>query len=178
MPSQKRERQFFMRAACEQMPDGLDRAEPHPRRSARGKDTVDQLFPQTRVVGRPPDLFELVEARAYLRATRAVRGANLLDRDRLSLWPHSVRQSQRRGSLERVEILWSPFQACQKEVFGTTVAFGFYGTEAVHASRTMSFRIKVFARLTLPSKICARRGRGGLCYHGAPFCLAAIGDKE
>jgi hypothetical protein len=56
-----------------------------------------------------------------------------------------------------------------KATFGTTVAFGFYGTEAVHTSRTMSFRIKVFARLTLPAKICARRGPDGLCSHGAFF---------
>ncbi len=50
------------------------------------------------------------------------------------------------------------------------VAFALlYGAEAVHTSRTMSVRIKVFARLTLPSKICARRRLGGLCYHGAPF---------
>jgi hypothetical protein len=61
---------------------------------------------------------------------------------------------------------------------GTVVAFTFYGAEAVHTSRTMSVRIKVFARLTLPSKICARRSSGGLCYHGAPFCLAAPCGKE
>lgn len=80
--------------------------------------------------------------------------------------------------MERVEILWSPFRHCQKEVFGTTVAFDFYGTEAVHTSRTMSFRIKVFARLTLPAKICARRCLNGLCYYGAPFCLAVLNGKE
>src|SRR5215218_6954410 len=114
-----------MRAAREQVPDGLDRPEPHPRRRARGEDAEDQLLPQARVVGRPPDLLELAQARAYLRAARAVRGANLLDRDGLSLSPHSVRQIQRRGSLERVEILWSPFRACQKERKFSVLSFQF-----------------------------------------------------
>src|SRR3954471_17090706 len=53
-------------------------------------------------------------------------------------------------------------------LFGTTVALRLYGAEAVHTSRTMAFRIKAFARLTLPVKTCAQFCLHGLCYHGAP----------
>jgi hypothetical protein len=90
MPVLERGREFLMRAAREQVAHRLDGTKPHPRRSARGEDAEDHLLPQTRVRGRAPHLVELFEARAYLAPSCAVRGANLLDGDGLSLSSHYV----------------------------------------------------------------------------------------
>src|SRR5215204_1998119 len=104
-----------MCAARQQRPNGLDRAKPHPRRSARGEDAEDQLLPQPRVRGRAPHLVKLREARAYLATACAVRGAYLLDGDGLSVSPHSARQIQRRGSWNVAEILGSGFSLVKRK---------------------------------------------------------------
>ena len=88
MTTRERRGQLFVCAAREQMSDGLDRPEPHPRRRARGEDAEDQLLPEPLVRGRAPHLLELREARAYVAPPLDVCGANLLQRDGLSISPH------------------------------------------------------------------------------------------
>jgi D-alanyl-D-alanine carboxypeptidase/D-alanyl-D-alanine-endopeptidase (penicillin-binding protein 4) len=49
------------------------------------------------------------------------------------------------------------------------VALSFYGAQAVHASHTMSVRIKAFAPVTLPAKNCVRHMHEAPCYDVALF---------
>src|ERR1043165_3478728 len=83
----ERDGQLSLRAAREQVADGLDGAEAHARRRARGEDAEDHLLPEPLVSGCAPDLLKLREARANLAPACAVRGANLFDSDWLSLSP-------------------------------------------------------------------------------------------